>query len=378
MPASPRRRHESPWFTPERLLVIELGAITVGVFYLCYLLVEPFVPALAWALTIAVVAYPMHAAILRRLKRKSLAAALTVLAVTVMILVPAILVVNYATSDAVAGADNLKKAWSDGQWRDKLEQHPLTARAAEWIEQRVNVRGQVEQAAGKVLEYTGRAFTISVQLVTGLLITLFLLFYFLRDRDIMLSALRDAIPLSPRESERVFRKVGDTLLALTYGTLLLALLQGTLGGVMFMLLGLPAPVLWGAVMAVLAILPVFGAAIVWIPAALYLFLIEGSWEKALILTVWGGIVVGLIDNLLYPQFVKSRLRIHTVPVFIAVLGGLVAFGASGMVVGPVALAIAVALAGIWQHRMNQSDAVENSADAAKAADNGAATSGKKS
>ena len=119
-------------------------------------------------------------------------------------------------------------------------------------------------------------------------------------------------------------------------------------------------------MAVLAVLPVLGAAIVWIPAALFL-LVEGSPEKALILVAWGCIAIGLIDNLLYPLVVKNRLRMHTVPVFMAVIGGLITFGAAGIVLGPVILAITVVLADVWRQRMAQSDAVENGVDAGKAA-----------
>ena len=119
-------------------------------------------------------------------------------------------------------------------------------------------------------------------------------------------------------------------------------------------------------MAVLAVLPVLGAAIIWVPAAIYLAL-TGSVDKALILTAWGALAVGLIDNLLYPLIVKGRLRLHTVPVFISIVGGLVAFGAVGLVLGPVVLALAVALGDVWRRRMAQGDAVENTVDAEKAA-----------
>jgi predicted PurR-regulated permease PerM len=114
--------------------------------------------------------------------------------------------------------------------------------------------------------------------------------------------------------------------------LFVTLVQGILGGLMFWWLDLPAPLLWGAVMAVVAITPVFGAALIWVPAAIFLAL-GGSWEKALVLTAWGGIVVALIDNLLYPVLIGKDLRMHTVPVFIAIVGGLIVFGASGLVLG---------------------------------------------
>jgi predicted PurR-regulated permease PerM len=103
-------------------------------------------------------------------------------------------------------------------------------------------------------------------------------------------------------------------------------------------------------MALVAVLPIFGAALVWVPAAAYL-LIEGHWEKALVLAAWGAIVIGLIDNLLYPLLMKNRLSMHTVPVFIAAMGGLFAFGATGIVLGPLILAVALALLDVWRRRM---------------------------
>ncbi len=149
----------------------------------------------------------------------------------------------------------------------------------------------------------------------------------------------------------------DTIYATIYGTVAVALVQGALGGLMFWWLGLPAPLLWGKVMALLAIVPIFGAFVVWIPAAIFLAL-EGSWGKALILVAWGGIVIALIDNLLYPSLVGNKLRLHTVPVFIAIVGGLAVFGAAGVVLGPVTLALAVALIDIWRRRTAGGGAAE--------------------
>jgi predicted PurR-regulated permease PerM len=143
--------------------------------------------------------------------------------------------------------------------------------------------------------------------------------------------------------------VNDTVHATIYGTLAVAAVQGTLGGLMFWWLGLAAPVLWGLVMGVLAVVPVLGAFVIWIPAALFLAL-EGSWGRALVLAVWGGVVVAGIDNLLYPILVGNRLKLHTVPAFMAIVGGLIVFGPSGLILGPVTLTVTVLLLEIWRSR----------------------------
>ena len=132
----------------------------------------------------------------------------------------------------------------------------------------------------------------------------------------------------------MIRRVNDTIFATIYGTAAVAAVQGLLGGLMFWWLGLPAALLWGVVMAVLSMVPLLGAFVVWVPAAIFL-LIQGSWVKALILTGWGAGVVGTIDNLLRPVLVGRRLNLHTVLAFISVVGGLLVFGSSGLVLGPV-------------------------------------------
>jgi len=357
-----RRDNNNGWFTRERTLVLVLAGITLGVFYLCYLLVLPFVPALTWAVAVAIVANPLHDWVQRRFRSRSIVAALVVVIITASVLVPATFVAQHVTNDAAASAEKLKSELQDGQWREIIERNDLAASVARWVEDEVDIRAQIESLTEDILSGARKLISRSVYLATGLLITLFLLFYFFRDKEKILAALHRAIPLSPRETDRLFQKVQDTIHAIVYGTVLVALVQGALGGLMFWVLGLPSPLLWGTVMALLAILPVLGAALIWVPAAIFL-LVDGSWEKALILTAWGGIVVAFIDNLLYPVFVKGRLRLHTVPVFISIIGGLVAFGGAGVVLGPVVLAIAVALTDVWRQRMAHGEAVDTGAEA---------------
>jgi len=120
-------------------------------------------------------------------------------------------------------------------------------------------------------------------------------------------------------------------------------------------LGLPAPLLWGVVMALLAVVPLLGAFVVWIPAAACLAL-EGSWGRALILALWGMLVVGTIDNVLRPILVGNRLKLHTVLVFVSVVGGVILFGPAGLLLGPMVLTVTMVLLEIWPRR-NMSAAV---------------------
>lgn len=344
-------RRNDPWLTRERLLLLVLVGASVVVGWLCWWLVKPFVPAITWALVLAVLAHPLHERILAVFKKwPSISAALAVTAVTLAIALPATLLVRHIGSGAVASISTARKFVDTDRWKLAIERFPWLAQVNEWIEREVDLDEQVQQVTGGVAKGVRGALQRAIDIAIMALVTLFLLFYFVRDKYRILRVLEQLVPLSPRESEQVRNNIRDTLGAVVFGTLAVAVVQGTLGGLMFWWLGLPAPIFWGAVMAILAILPLFGAALIWVPAAAYLA-IDGEWDKALLLTAWGTLVVGLIDNLLYPLLVKNRLRIHTVPVFISVLGGVFAFGASGFVLGPLVLAVAMALIDIWRRRM---------------------------
>lgn len=134
-------------------------------------------------------------------------------------------------------------------------------------------------------------------------------------------------------------------------------MQGALGGIIFAILGVPAPILWGAVMFVAANIPVLGAIAVWAPVAIYLAL-TGSWGKALVLAVFGAAVISVIDNVLYPVLVGQKLRMHTVPTFFSLVGGLALLGASGIIIGPVIVAVTTALLDVWWGRTSNGDAAD--------------------
>jgi predicted PurR-regulated permease PerM len=340
---------EGGWLSRERALVLVLLVTTALAVYLCYRLALPFLPALAWAVALAVVAHPLHSWLLRRLPRPNLAAGLAVGLVAVAIVGPTLLVTQQLLQEVAKGTAWFQSEAAAEYWRTMLEGHPRLAWGFAWLAAYVDLRGAVERASTTLTAGASTVVTGSVWAVAQLLITFFALFYFFRDRHPALQILRSLVPLSEGETEAVFARVTNTLYATVYGTLVVALVQGLLGGLMFWMLGLPAALLWGTVMAILAVVPVLGAFVVWVPAALFLAL-TGSWGKALLLAGWGGLVVSLVDNLLYPVLVGERLRLHTLPVFIAIVGGLALFGSAGLLLGPVTLAVTVALVEIWRRR----------------------------
>ena len=337
------------WGSRNRVQAVVLILATAFGIYLCYRLALPFLPALAWALALAVIFAPFHRWLVSKLKRPSLAAAVAVLVVALMVAVPVTFLAQRLVTESAKGAEVIKTKVESGEWRRAIQAQPRLAPLADWIERKVDLPGTVKTLATWLTTTAGSIVKGSVVQVTEFCLIFYLLFYFLRDRCVALQLIRSLSPLSEAETERLFARIADTIHATVGGTLAVSVAQGLLGGLMFWWLGLPAPLLWGMVMALLAVLPVLGAFIVWIPAALILAL-EGSGGKALILTVWGLLVVGTIDNLLRPILVGNRLKLHTILAFISVVGGLILFGPSGLILGPVTLTITTVLLETWRTR----------------------------
>ena len=155
----------------------------------------------------------------------------------------------------------------------------------------------------------------------------------------MVAHIPDLLPLERSESEALIKRIRDVIDGSIYGVLVIALIQGGLGGLMFWFLAIPSPVMWGLVMAVASLIPLFGTASVWIPGAGYL-LLTGNWGKAIILAAFGAVVISSVDNFLRPKLVGDRVKLNELVMFFSVLGGLDVFGVLGIVAGPVVFAIA--------------------------------------
>ncbi|MBT2322349.1 AI-2E family transporter [Variovorax paradoxus] len=332
--------------TRARTSALALMVATAIALYLCWKMTQPFVPALAWALTLAILGYGVHRRLARRLRRPSLSAGLVTAVLSVLIVVPVAALSPIVVSSAAEGWDSLRSESVRSRVDKAVRSNPSLGPAVRWVSRQAP---STEEMAKHLAPRVPGILTGSLWAGVEVLVTFFALFYLLRDRDKVLVYLRSVLPLTTSETTRVFKRVSEVVRASVLGTLLVAAIQGLLGGLMFWWLDIPAPLLWGAVMFLLSVLPILGAAIVWIPAAVFL-VTEGSWEKALILSAWGSVVVALIDNLLYPILVGDRLRLHTLPVFIAIVGGLVAFGSSGFVIGPLVFAVTMAVVDIWRDR----------------------------
>jgi predicted PurR-regulated permease PerM len=199
-----------------------------------------------------------------------------------------------------------------------------------------------EQASRYLFSIGAAAVTNLLSFVLDSVVVFFSLFFFFREGKSIRQGLSAMLPLYPDQTERLFAGISETMIANLYGGLAVGAAQGILTGLSFWVLGLPAPILWTLVTGLASLVPVVGSALVWGPASL-LLLLSGHWVKALILIVWGVAVVGQVDVLVRPYAVSARVKVHTLLVFFALLGGVEAFGIIGIFVGPVILSITMAV-----------------------------------
>ncbi len=326
-----------------------LAAITILCLIVCIWLAAPFFPAIVWSLALAVAAYPIHRWISMRVTHPTCAAAISVVIVVLLILMPMVLIAQQVVVESKAESKRFQTWLDSTNLESNLSKAPYASNIYQWLKQYMDFEKDASALQSNIGKNFTQWFANIVWTATQFLVMVFILFYLYRDRAIVIQTFRYYVPLSERESTIVMDRVGSMIYATVYGSLGVAAVQGFLGGMMFWLLGLSSPLLWGAVMMVFAIVPVVGAFVVWMPAAVALFM-QGNPTKGIILLVYGATAISLIDNLLYPCLVGTKVRLHTVPVFLSVAGGLSTFGLSGLVVGPSVLALALALLEVLRKR----------------------------
>ncbi|HEX6973381.1 MAG TPA: AI-2E family transporter [Vicinamibacterales bacterium] len=318
----------------------------VAALYVCWLMLQPFLNVLLWAAVLTVVFYPMHRRIHARLHGASSAAAASTLLVVILILLPVTFITfavirefTAAAAQMESGGDvlSIRSPWI--RWilaHAERFVHIDEAAAREFLTSRLQAWGAV--LASSTLVVVGGVVGAVVQM--GLVV--FTMFYLFRDGERLRHTIYDMLPLERVQTSEITERTRDVISATLYGVLVISLIQGTLGTFIFWVLGLPSPLLWGVVMFFLSMIPMAGSFLVWAPAAVYLAL-TGAYVKALVLLAWGVLVIGSIDNFLSPRLVGKRACLHELLIFFAVLGGLQVFGVLGLVLGPVVVAITLAL-----------------------------------
>jgi predicted PurR-regulated permease PerM len=328
--------------------------LVLGVSLAFVWILRPYAGAILWGTVLAIVFAPLNRHLRERMRqRRSVAAGLTLLLIVVLVLFPVALIGESLVNEGstvyrrIQSGELDVSAWFrqvyaalPGWAVDLLNRFGLTNLEA--VQARLSgflARG-AQLAAAQALNLGQNTF----QFVVALFVMLYLLFFLLRDGDVLSRRIRAAIPMQPERQRSLAGRFTTVIRATIKGNLVVALVQGALSGLIFWILGVGAPVLLGVLSVLLSLLPAIGAAVVWVPVAIYLFAIGEVW-RSVVLVVFCALVIGSVDNILRPILVGKDTKLPDYVVLISTLGGLAVFGANGFVIGPVIAALFVA---VWE------------------------------
>ncbi|MBV7316607.1 AI-2E family transporter [Shewanella sp. NIFS-20-20] len=339
-----------------RHLVLML-ALAVAI-YACYLLVVPYLGSIVLGFIVSLLFLPVHGRIQQRLPNSpNLASALSCTLLTVIVLIPLLLVAVAIIDQGVNFMGNAYQWLTEGGAKGLLA-HPWVHSGFELLNKwlpfdTIKPDEFVQRAASAATELSTSLVGASTSLVGDFTDTvldfslmLFVLFFFLRDQDKIIDSLRHIIPLSRSQEDQILNEVESVAKSAVLGSFLTALAQGILGGIAMALAGFPG-LFWGSMMAFASFIPFVGTAMIWLPAAIYLFL-TGDWQWGIFLVVWGVVVVGSIDNFLRPWLMQGNTGMSTLLLFFSLLGGLQLFGLIGLVYGPIIFAVTLVLFRLYE------------------------------
>ena len=334
------------------------GVITLLVLYYSYLIIKPYLLNIFMALVLFFTAKPLYHGLTRLLRGyKVLASALTCLILLLVILIPLFSLMGIIATQALEFSSQVTKGMQTGDlWNwvtakiDALKLY-LTHLNLPLPPGDINLAQIVQTAVTKASAFI---YTNAIGLIRGftvfffdLLLTLFIAFFMFLQGDDFIKAIKGLSPLDPAHNDEILRETEATIKATLWGTVIVAVAQGTLGGVGFLIFGLPQPAFWGTVMIPAAVIPVVGSTIIWGPAAVYL-LFTGHIGAGVGLIIWGGVVVSVIDNILKPILMKGSGETPSIFILFSILGGLTYFGMIGFILGPLILSFLLSLLRIYQ------------------------------
>jgi predicted PurR-regulated permease PerM len=313
--------------------------------YFTYRIMSPFFVAIAWAVVVTIIFYPVYAFISRHIRVKSLASLVTVIIILVLILGP----FAYLTSVLVSEVQLIGAKISANKFDElqsvimRLESHPL-------IQKIISYSGlgelSSEQSVAENVRNIGKSLieTFSVHIpdilsaVGNFGFMIFTTYFFLKDGPGFLQKAREYMPFNETQKERLATQIKDMIISTVFGGVLIAIIQGTLGGAAYYFLGISSPVIWGVAISVMSFVPVLGTFIIWGPTSVYLA-IQGELIHGLELFLFGVLVISMVDNILKPIIIGSRTKMPTIVILFSVLGGIKLFGVIGLITGPLVTAV---------------------------------------
>jgi len=332
------------------MLLVSVGFVWV---------LKPFFGPIFWACAVAIIFAPVHQTLLDRFKqRKNLAALATLFICLVIVILPVVFIASSVVSQGIIVYDKLNTGAIDleGYITQVRDSFPLLQSLLERVGLNVqDLQAQatnVAMASGKFLaQHTLDIGQNAFRFALNLVLMVYLTFFMLRDGRSLVEMMIRALPIGDERERLLFGKFAEVTRATVKGNLVVAAVQGALGGLIFWVLGIGAPLLWGVLMAFASLIPAVGAALIWAPVAIY-FLAVGDYANGIILIAFGGGVIGLVDNILRPILVGRDTKLPDYMVLLSTLGGIALLGINGFVMGPLMAALFVAFWGIFIREIN--------------------------
>src|SRR4030066_2177872 len=343
----------------EHIFLIFIFFLTFLSIYLLYQILSPFLSPIIWAILLAMVFYPLFQKLQHLLrKREVLPAMMMTLLVLIVIVLPFTLLMASLASDVVDVYHRVEEMIKTGQLQaywERIREFPILkwilARLGQYVDLSQTdplplLLKNLKQISTFIFNQTTTLLKGFSTFIAGFFFTLLSLYYLFKDGSRFFKGLKEIIPLPSQERDLLIQRFKDMIYATLYGGILIAMIQGVVGGLSFWILGLPSPIFWGTAMALFSFIPIGGTALIWAPAAIIL-LMGGAVLKGLILLGLGVLVISMVDNILKPLFISTRTNIHPLLLFFAVLGGIQAFGLIGLIAGPLIVTLFLTLIEIY-------------------------------
>jgi len=349
---------------PKYFFILLIIAVLVVVF----LVVKPFITTILTGAITAYVFYPIYNWLNNKTKKKNLSALLVTILVILLITLPLFFVVDSLSKEAYVMYLTAKQKMSIGgvlslECIDAQGNPCIFSTEVTNFLNNPKVAYQLQEAITKltnfVINYIS-ALLVSVPfIILNFFVMVFIVFYLLRDGPLLVAKLQSVLPLKKSHQDHVFQRFEDVTHAVIFGHVSVALIQGALGAIGFIILGIHAPILWGALMAFFALLPFIGPPVIWLPIAI-MQILDGYYDnntnmiiRGLLLILYGALIIGTIDNILKPKLISNRADVHPVLVLLGVLGGLKMFGIMGIFIGPLLLALFMAFIKIYEEEKSE-------------------------
>lgn len=318
---------------------------TLIIIYLLYKVLNPFLFTIAWGMVLSITFYPLYKLILRSSKRPWSASLFTILIILITIMVPFLFIISSLVNDTTdlysmieeRGIENIINIDIHLQIEDALRKF-----LPEGVFQRFNIQESLvttlKSIGDNIVGNVSGIFKNAFVLIVNFIIMCMTIYYFLKDGEALAAYLKKLLPLTEEQQHKFEDRIKETVIAAVYGGLAVGVAQGTLGGIAFWAVGMSSPVFWGTTMAVLSLIPLFGTFIIWGPAG-FIMILSGSYMKGIGLLLFGALIISSIDNIIKPLVIGSRTKMHTLLVFLSVLGGIKFMGLIGFILGPLIAAL---------------------------------------